>query len=147
MSRITRAERHAQILAARSEGLTDKHIALRLGISYSLVREILSDPDGSRARERKRGYAGTCAQCGGPTDGSNGRDKAPSLCRYCVRGLPRPKPPDNRRRVPVRLPEIPLERRLAAAEQACRIEKGDFERQEILFAAISPSNTVYWVAA
>jgi hypothetical protein len=29
-------------------------------------------------------YAGTCLSCGGPTDGSNGRGKAPLECRACA---------------------------------------------------------------
>jgi hypothetical protein len=32
---------------------------------------------------RKASYGGTCIDCGARTDGSNGRDKAPELCRDC----------------------------------------------------------------
>lgn len=33
---------------------------------------------------RKAQYGGTCIDCGAPTDGSNGRDKAPERCRTCI---------------------------------------------------------------
>lgn len=149
MPATPRAERVAQVLALIiDEGLTARHVANRLGVSYQTVRELLSDPDGSKARERRQRYQGVCADCGGPTDGSRGFAKAPARCRYCVRGgAPRQRQPDRRRRIPVRLTEIPLERRVEAAHESCRIERGDWERQAILMAAIAPSENVYWVAA
>lgn len=54
---------------------------------------------------------------------------------------------DERRCVPVKLSEIPLEQRLEAARQAARWEPGDEERQALLAAALWPSNETYWVAA
>lgn len=35
-------------------------------------------------RERRKRYQGTCERCGAPTDGSNGRDKAPRFCQTCA---------------------------------------------------------------
>lgn len=35
-------------------------------------------------RERKRSYGGVCEDCGAPTDGSNGREKAPRHCYRCA---------------------------------------------------------------
>jgi len=52
----------------------------QLGISRGYYYAILADPDGSKDRERRASYAGTCEICGAPTDGSNGREKAPIRC-------------------------------------------------------------------
>lgn len=35
-------------------------------------------------RIRKRSYGGICEDCGAPTDGSNGRAKAPRYCANCI---------------------------------------------------------------
>jgi hypothetical protein len=142
---VPREERLAQIRPLLEQGMTTKHIALRLGVSAKTVRGILSDPDGSKARALKRSYRGTCLDCGGPTDGSNGPGKAPLRCIYCTTSKKRP--PDTRRRIPVKLTEIEFARRIEAAHEACRVERGDWERQLILLAAIDPSDNVYWVAA
>lgn len=55
--------------------------------------------------------------------------------------------PDRRRIVPVRLTEIPLDRRLRAAHEAIKTAADARERAEILLAAAHPSDRVYWVAA
>lgn len=54
---------------------------------------------------------------------------------------------DPRRHVPVRLCDIPAEKRLAAAQRECRDAKDETEKSELLYAALFPSDTVYWVAA
>lgn len=38
----------------------------------------------ARERQRKRMYGGICEDCGGVTDGSNGRAKAPKVCAKCL---------------------------------------------------------------
>lgn len=56
-------------------------------------------------------------------------------------------PPDRRRVVPVRLTEIPLERRLRAAERCLKDEHDPIGRIEIMTCAWHPSSTVHWIAA
>lgn len=84
MSRITRAERLAQITALQAEGLTRAEVAARLGTTYRAVAGILEDPDGSRQRARRTHYQGVCERCGAPTDGSNGKSSAPTICKACA---------------------------------------------------------------
>lgn len=38
----------------------------------------------SNSCRKKACYAGTCEECGGPTDGSNGPDKASKRCVHCI---------------------------------------------------------------
>lgn len=139
----TRTEMAAECLRLRGAGLTYKQIAERLGKSYSTVNDLIYDPDGSKVKARKDGYRGVCVDCGGRTDGSNGRDKAPTRCLSCARGI---EPPRVRLCVPVRLTEIPQEVRLEAVPVATRIYRDPVEQMEILLAAIAPSNTTYWVS-
>lgn len=73
----------AEVQALRQRGLKQREIAVRIGISRSRVCELLTDPDGTKARIRRDRYRGTCEDCGGPTDGSNGRARAPSVCAKC----------------------------------------------------------------
>lgn len=51
------------------------------------------------------------------------------------------------RLTPVRLTEIPFEKRMAAARRECREAADDAERDEIMFAAMFPSDKLYWVEA
>lgn len=82
-----RQQRYAGVLALawhlgrRPHGL---EVAWLLGVSRSYASSLMNDPDGSIDRERKARYAGTCEKCGGPTDGSNGRPKAPKVCMRCL---------------------------------------------------------------
>lgn len=147
-ARPTRAELYEQYRDLQQQGLTPRQIGERFGKSAQGVRNLLSDPDGSKQRARRSRYQGVCSDCGGPTDGANGRDKAPTRCIHCARGVARIPvgAPDRRRRIPVRLTEIPFEVRVQAAIEANRWEKGEDERKEILFAAVLPSNQTYWVA-
>jgi hypothetical protein len=143
-----RAQRVAQITALKARGLTHRQIGEELGIGASTIRNLLNDPDGLKERARKLSYRGTCIDCGGPTDGGDGRAKAALRCRWCVRGIPVGSPlrPTARRTLPVRLSDLPLEVRLTGAREANRVERGDVERTEILLAALEPSETVYWLA-
>lgn len=54
--------------------------------------------------------------------------------------------PSARRRVPVRLRDIPLEERLRAARAECRHAKTDKERDALLAAALAPSDQIFYVA-
>lgn len=51
------------------------------------------------------------------------------------------------RLVPVRLSEIPFNKRMAAARLEAREAADDNERAEIIMAAMFPSEKVYWVKA
>lgn len=51
------------------------------------------------------------------------------------------------RLTPVKLSEIPFERRMAAARVEARNAVTDTERGEILMAAMFPSDKVFWVKA
>lgn len=53
--------------------------------------------------------------------------------------------PSERRRVPVRLVDVPLELRLKAARQECRNAKTDRERDALLAAALDPNATTFYV--
>ena len=47
----------------------------------------MGNKDSKQAERRKR-YQGTCEMCGNPTDGSNGKAKAPRHCRDCYQSTP-----------------------------------------------------------
>jgi transposase len=83
LPRYTRAERLATIRRLLDRGMTHREIADYLGISRSAVRSILNDPDGGKQRARRTRYQGRCGRCGTPTDGSNGRAAAPTICATC----------------------------------------------------------------
>ena len=53
--------------------------------------------------------------------------------------------PSARRLTPVRLTDIPLAVRCAAAQREARHAKSQAEAADLLAAALSPSETVYWV--
>lgn len=80
---IPRADRYAELRALRKQGLTRRQAADRMGISDHYARNLINDPDGSKVAARKASYGGVCERCGGKTDGSNGRAKAPKLCAAC----------------------------------------------------------------
>lgn len=82
---MTRADLAAQAAALRAQGLTYQRIADTLGISLSYACELMTDPDGAKAKARKDRYRGTCENCGARTDGSNGRRGAPKLCAACTK--------------------------------------------------------------
>lgn len=80
-SRLQLAGRAAEL---RAEGRLQREIAELLGVSRSYAASLLADPDGTKDRERKKQYGGTCLTCGAATDGGNGRAKAPRYCAHHV---------------------------------------------------------------
>ena len=80
---MTRAERAAEAASLVALGSSSREVSESMGLSYSYVRELLCDPDGAKARARKASYRGACIDCGGPTDGSNGRQGRPERCIEC----------------------------------------------------------------
>lgn len=68
----------------RAEGKTYREIGDTLGVSIQAAHEWCSDPDGTKRDARRAGYAGTCIDCGAPTDGSDGPGKASQRCSACV---------------------------------------------------------------
>jgi hypothetical protein len=81
---ITRQERAEQVLDALADGFNSRQIAERLGISYTYVRDLISDPTGEKMQARRDSYQGVCEMCGGPTCGSDGPAKAPRFCSTCA---------------------------------------------------------------
>lgn len=79
---MTRKQRAAEALALRGQGLLHREIAGRMGISTSYAAALCSDPTGDGDRARKARYAGPCVDCGGPTNGSDGRRDEPR-CIAC----------------------------------------------------------------
>jgi hypothetical protein len=53
--------------------------------------------------------------------------------------------PSARRRLPVRLVDVPVELRLKAARELCRLAKTDRERAELIGAALAPSAATFYV--
>jgi len=64
--RRERAQSVAEASRLRHEGLLLREIGARLGVSTKTVHAWLSDPDGSKARERKQRYRAICVACGRP---------------------------------------------------------------------------------
>lgn len=149
MSQTPDQKRALELLAL---GWTRAAIARQIGVSPNTISRWL-DPDVARRNREaslryKRSLVGICVDCGGPTRyaGTKESTKASRRCKWCAQGKLPPPAPDRRRCVPVRLVDIELEVRLEGAREANRYEAGDLERQEILFAAIAPSENVYWVS-
>lgn len=68
----------------RASGLKLREIAVEMGAPISTVHQWINDPDFSKLRARKAGYAGTCEDCGAPTTGTaNGLAKIPRWCVDC----------------------------------------------------------------
>jgi transposase len=65
------------------DGHSKSEVARRMGVPYQTASSWLNDPDlvKQTARRAER-YAGRCA-CGARTDGSNGRERAPTECYRC----------------------------------------------------------------
>lgn len=80
---MTRQQNARKARRLRNQGHTHKQIATQLGLSQSYVSTLLCDPTGSKDKQRKQSYGGTCQYCGARTDGSNGPRKAPRTCRTC----------------------------------------------------------------
>jgi len=82
--RRERAQSVAEATRLRQEGLLLREIGDRLGVSPKTVHAWLSDPEGSKARERKQGYRAICVACGGPCY-RQGRYGAARRCETCER--------------------------------------------------------------
>lgn len=67
----------------RGEGKLIREIAEHFGCGVSTIGQWFTDPDGQRHVERKRGYQGSCVDCGAPTDGGAGRGRAAKRCATC----------------------------------------------------------------
>lgn len=80
---MTRAEKVAEAQRLRAKGLGVREIAERMNSKPGTVSLWLSDPDLSKQRARRRAYQGTCETCGAKTDGSEGAEKAPTICSKC----------------------------------------------------------------
>ena len=61
-----RAQSVAEAWRLRQEGLLLREIGVELRVSAKTVHAWLSDPEGSKVRERKRRYRAVCVDCGGP---------------------------------------------------------------------------------
>lgn len=85
--KVTRAERLEEIRRLLREGWSQRQVARSLGLSYSTVREYLSDPDGSKQRQRRERYGAPCQRCGARTNGSNGYAKQATHCLPCQNEL------------------------------------------------------------
>lgn len=68
----------------RCAGATYREITEKLGVPKQTVWMWHTDPDGTRAAELKRSYAGECEVCGGPTSGCYGPGLAPAVCQSCI---------------------------------------------------------------
>ena len=67
----------------RAQGMILRDIAADIGVARPTVHQWLTDPDGVKTRARRARYGGQCADCGAPTDGSNGSARAPKRCAAC----------------------------------------------------------------
>jgi transposase len=79
---MTRAERYAQVKALRDEGLLLREISERVGLAKQTVHDLLSDPTGEKARERKARYRKPCVDCGTMTN-PNGKAPGGGRCISC----------------------------------------------------------------
>lgn len=80
---MSRKQKVAWAQRLRARGLTYLEIAREMGVARSTASLYITDPDGSQLAARKDSYRGTCEDCGLPTDGSNGREAAPTTCVIC----------------------------------------------------------------
>jgi hypothetical protein len=85
---MTRAERYAQCKALRDEGLLLREIAERTGVAISTVGNVLADPTGEVARERKRRFERPCVDCGATVNPNGLRDRD-VRCLPCHHALSR----------------------------------------------------------
>jgi transcriptional regulator with XRE-family HTH domain len=72
---VNRAERYAQCKALRDQGLLLRQIAERTGLAISTVSDVLQDPSGETARERKRRFERPCVDCGATVNPNGLRDR------------------------------------------------------------------------
>jgi AraC-like DNA-binding protein len=83
-------ERRRAVALARhfreAEGLSNAHIADRLGRSPATVKSYFYDPTGKKARAVKARYVGVCRGCGAYTQPRNGKGDAYAYCKGCHPG-------------------------------------------------------------
>jgi hypothetical protein len=70
--------------ALRAKGKTNGEIAAILRVRPGTVSSYFSDPTLDKLRARKASYAGSCVDCGSPTDGNLGRGRSPLRCANCA---------------------------------------------------------------
>lgn len=63
--------------------LSGRQQAAVLGISYSAMRNVLNDPDGSKQATRRERYVGECVDCGRETR-SDGTSRSSPRCPECA---------------------------------------------------------------
>jgi DNA-binding MarR family transcriptional regulator len=80
----TRADRARTVAQLRDQGLPQREIAERTGLSRSYVSELLGDTNGAKANARRDRYRGTCKGCGARTTGGDGPGAAPDYCWHCA---------------------------------------------------------------
>lgn len=73
----------AEAVALLREGVPPSEIGVRMGLSKSMGYQLLNDPTDERNRARKARYAGTCRDCGAPTNNSG--STPPERCNACYR--------------------------------------------------------------
>lgn len=83
----TRAESAEIVLALRAQGLLQREIVQRTGLSRSYVAALITDPSGEVDAARKDSYRGECLDCGAPTTGNNGPAHTPERCVKCTAQL------------------------------------------------------------
>lgn len=69
---MNHVQRVARAQELRAQGMIYQEIADEMGLARSTVARYITDPDRVKDRARRLRYAGTCIDCGGPTDGSDG---------------------------------------------------------------------------
>lgn len=75
------AARAEQAAALRSEGLLIREIAEQLGISRSYAHTLLDDPDGAKAKARRK--KDMCCDCGTAIYSDNPSDSPQLRCKLC----------------------------------------------------------------
>jgi len=86
--RALRQSRAMEAARLRSMGRTTNEISGEMEISVAYVRQLLSDPDGSKDRERRKKYKGVCTECGGPTSPYPYKERIHHRCIKCQNAKP-----------------------------------------------------------
>lgn len=143
-------ETRARAVELRAAGFSYSQISAELGVASNTVQRWIKPDYAAYSRAKSRAYKeskhGICVECGGPTKLNKNGDGFNPSCQWCAQGKTPPPPPDRRRCVPIRLCDLRSDVLLAGAWEANRFEQGDLEKQEILLAAIFPSDRVHWIS-
>ena len=85
---MTREQKIQRARELREQGKTYAAVARELGVGVGTVYRWLNPAHYAEQMEkhyeRRKGYAGTCADCGGETYGGDGPGKARERCRDCL---------------------------------------------------------------